>query len=522
MPAWNPPRRKLANSPSTITVGNGGGGPISDSVAEIASMIATANGSGIPISDSVVETASMVATTNATGIQTALEAAIAATSGWSQGSWGFKTWIQPSWPTRVPDPRNTPEGDFDDANPGEDGAGYGHQMVNWAGKSCYDRIGRRVMFCANGANSGGPTVPGYSWRYQCFSHYDELGINADKWICDRGIRGIEEATMVSRSMTADVGNNVITVAVQESRDYRFSSTGTLPAPLQPNTDYILRANGGNWEVWTANFPTQSARVTLTTAGSGTHTAWEQSRVAVHLMNTNAIDVVGRRLYKGKFRETPRRILWLDLDTNIWHAWSLNTGEPSYDQSHGLEFIDQINRLWIWAKNSSTGDMRIVEIDPAGPTVSFPAALQGSAFGNATAGYSPPIVYNPRAFGGLGGVLVGGQGTQTWKIRLSDYQVTSAGQSPNTFAVSSYRGLVLRDPVGEGWYYVGVPEGYLYYCDGTSWTQVTPLPVDLPVYENLTGACIDIEPGNKYGGIWLFGGEETDFEFTGWLFKPQGA
>jgi hypothetical protein len=483
-----------------------------------------------------------------------LEATIAQTAGWSGGSFGFKRFDQPSMWTRIADSRNTPLGSFKNANPLEDGANYdGHPQTDWAGKSLYDPTpgARRVMFSACGANPSGkspdnggypnpgqrgPDVPLYSYRYQNYSYYDEA---TNTWACERGVRGEQEKQWGSGQTISSVdlsGGTQITVPGfngnnQSTLEVRFTSTGTLPAPLLPNTDYQLRRPWGEspyttypFEIWTSTFPTLS-RITLTNAGSGVHTAWDQPKVAVHLLNTNAIDVAGRRHFKKKFREGDR-FLVRSLTTGAWSAVPLSPPLGASGAEFGaFEFIPTrgtSGMLWCWetANGADNGLMRIYEINPT--TGASSVILSASNFGSAGGSTSGPMTYNPRAFGGAGGVLVGGQGTQTWKVNCATLAVSSAGQSPTTMG-PAYNLAVVRDPIGDGWYAMSVSLRKLYYCNGSSWTEVASLPTEIAADSNVTMVAIDRETPNRYGALWIFGSAVTisgQNNCGGWLYKPN--
>jgi hypothetical protein len=253
---------------------------------------------------------------------------------------------------------------------------------------------------------------------------------------------------------------------------------------------------------------------------------------VHILHNNTIDTAAGILYKMKFRGS-EGIMRYNIATNTF----LNTiGRPPmeptfYGHDGGLEYIPTrgtSGALWCFHADRNNNTPMISEYDIASGVWSTLLSSAGSQLG-----IRPPddivrtmaISYNPRAFSGAGGVLVGSIGGN-FKVNCATLAISSAGTSPRE--ITPANGLKLcADPVGTGWYYAdNNVTGYMYFCDGTNWTQVAQLPSDLSTPGNTYPAVlcpIHREGASDYGVIWLLAGQLPSRPSTNgmgsWLFKP---
>lgn len=182
-------------------------------------------------------------------------------------------------------------------------------------------------------------------------------------------------------------------------------------------------------------------------------------------------------------------------------------------------------LW-GALTATSGLLQVSEIDPntgAGSLLVSAASL-GNQDTNVRNGM--PCVYNPRAFGGAGGVLVGC--TTAYKLTIpptGSPTVYSAGVPAVTMeAPVNHR--VCRDPSGDGWYHFVSSTGKIYRTAGnagsSTWTEVATMPANMAAMPNMVLAAIDAE-GINYGAIWVicsysptYGSQNNQHA---WLWKP---
>jgi hypothetical protein len=250
---------------------------------------------------------------------------------------------------------------------------------------------------------------------------------------------------------------------------------------------------------------------------------------VHILHNNTIDVTNGILYKKKFRGTDR-IMRYDIAANAF----LNTIptavgiEPdAYGHDGALEWIPtrkSSGALWLHCVDRQTDRPMIAEYDIALGTWASLIASGASSFGTGTTTATYCMSYNPRAFGGAGGVLCG-NGNGAFKANCSTLAVSSAGTPPQSLVPAN--GLKLcADPVGDGWYYSSTTTGYLYRCDGSTWTQVAQLPSDLATPGNTYPSVlcpIHREGASDYGVIWILAGQLPSRGATNgmgsWLFRP---
>jgi hypothetical protein len=245
---------------------------------------------------------------------------------------------------------------------------------------------------------------------------------------------------------------------------------------------------------------------------------------VHVLHNNAIDVVGRRFYKKKFRTD--EIMVYDLDNRQWLNTMPGPGalEASYARDGAMEVVPtrgSKGALWVLATSKSSDHSRLVEYDLAsgGP---WTLLKDSPNFGTQKSGTSC-MSFNPRAFGGAGGVLCGNN-SGTFAIRVDTLAVTPAGTPPQVMVAPNGAHLA-ADPAGQGWYYVA-SDGYLYANDGASWRRVIQMPSDLktPGHTHPVVVCpLHRDSSGNYGVLWIVAGQMPSHGATngvcGWLYKP---
>lgn len=245
---------------------------------------------------------------------------------------------------------------------------------------------------------------------------------------------------------------------------------------------------------------------------------------VHVLHNNAIDVVGRRFFKKKFRTDD--IMVYDLDGRQW----LNTFpgpsafEATYARDGAMEVVPNRGArgaLWVLATSRNTDHSRLVEYDLAtgGP---WSLLKDSPNFGTQNNGASC-MSYNPRAFGGAGGVLCGNN-SGSYSVRVDNLEVASAGTPPQKMVAPNGAHLA-ADPAGSGWFYVA-SDGFLYANDGTTWKKVTQMPSDLKTPGNTYPVVVcplHQDSGGNYGVLWIVAGQLPSHAATngvcGWLYKP---
>jgi hypothetical protein len=248
---------------------------------------------------------------------------------------------------------------------------------------------------------------------------------------------------------------------------------------------------------------------------------------VHILHNNTIDATNGILYKKKFRGADR-IMRYDIANNTF----LNTIptavgiEPdNYAHDGAMEWIPTRGTggaLWLFCVDRNNDRPRLAEYNIA--TGVWSVIVNSPAFGTGTTTATYCMSYNPRAFGGAGGVLCG-SANGPYTVRCDTLAVASAGTPPQAMVPAN--GLKLcADPVGDGWYYSSTTTGYLYRCNGSTWTQVVQLPSDLATPGNTYPSVlcpIHREGASDYGVIWILGGQMPSRGATNgmgsWLFKP---
>jgi hypothetical protein len=244
---------------------------------------------------------------------------------------------------------------------------------------------------------------------------------------------------------------------------------------------------------------------------------------VHILHNNTIG--NGVLYKKKFRTA--EILRYNIAGNSFldTIASPDSLEANYSRDGALEWIPTrgtVGTLWLFSTDRNTDRPFLAEYNPA--TGLWATIIAQPAFGSGTSTATKCMSYNPRAFGGSGGVLVG-SANGPYTVNCSTLAVASAGSPPQSLVPAN--GLKLcADPVSDGWYYSSTTTGYLYRCDGTTWTQVAQLPSDLATPGNTYPSVlcpIHREGASDYGVIWILAGQLPSRGATNgmgsWLFKP---
>lgn len=234
---------------------------------------------------------------------------------------------------------------------------------------------------------------------------------------------------------------------------------------------------------------------------------------VHLYDGMALDVVGRKFYRKKFPE--QFILIYDLTANAWVNGIVGpSGESVYARTGALEFIPTRGtqgELWQFGYDSDNDTPKLWKYDVASAT--WITAIASGNLGPQGSLSGTFMSYNPRAFGGVGGVLVGNSSASSlYTIRCDNLVVSSCSQSPSTIAQSNNM-HVCRDPVGTGWLHFA-NNGNVYRCDGSTWAlRYSAMP------GRLNGqflAMISV-PIDAYGVVWNV--IEAGTGDRAWLYRP---
>ena len=138
---------------------------------------------------------------------------------------------------------------------------------------------------------------------------------------------------------------------------------------------------------------------------------------VHIYDSNCIDVAGRRAYKKWFSND---ILVYNIDSNSFLA---NIAGPSGHSSSfswdALEVVPSRGRagaLWMFGWASSNA-IQLWEYDLA--TGNWSILISAAEFGNQGSPSigAPVLSYNPRAFNGAGGVMLGNE-SSAWVVNIA--------------------------------------------------------------------------------------------------------
>ena len=249
---------------------------------------------------------------------------------------------------------------------------------------------------------------------------------------------------------------------------------------------------------------------------------------VHILHNNTIDYTTGILYKKKFRGTDEILRYNLLTDTMLNTIPTAVGiEPNaYSHDGAMEFIPTrgaSGALWLHCVDRNTDRPMLAEYNIATGVWSSIVASGASTFGTGTTTATYCMSYNPRAFSGAGGVLCG-NGNGAFKVNCSTLAVSSAGTPPQSLIPAN--GLKLcADPVSDGWYYSSTTTGYLYRCNGTTWTQIIQLPSNLATPGNTYPSvlCPIHAEGSNYGVIWILAGQLPSHGATNgmasWLYKP---
>jgi hypothetical protein len=240
---------------------------------------------------------------------------------------------------------------------------------------------------------------------------------------------------------------------------------------------------------------------------------EKNRNAiVHMYDSNCLHVQGRRFYKKKFGAP--EILEFDLDADTWVGTLASPAdEASYARDGGMDVVPTRGvrgALWLvsWRRNDNLPQLWEYDIATSRWTVLIP----GGAFGSPRAN-TAVVSYNPRAFGNVGGTLVG-TGAGAWTIRADTLNRAPAGHPPFPLGLP-HNGHLCRDPSGDGWL-LASSDGYLYRCDGDSWVRRAQMPGAL----GKGGHQLPVVsvPIDAYGVVWFVTSQNSGQR--AWLYKPM--
>lgn len=230
----------------------------------------------------------------------------------------------------------------------------------------------------------------------------------------------------------------------------------------------------------------------------------------HMYDSNCIHSQGRRFYKKKFGAA--EILVYDLDANTWIGVIPSPAdEASASRDGGMDIVPTrgaAGSLWLASWRQSDNRPQLWEFDIS--TQRWSVLVSGGAFGAPT-GNTTVASFNPRAFDGAGGLLIG-NGSGTWTVRADSIAVASAGIPPRALTLP-HDGHICRDPLGNGWM-LASSDGYLYSCDGLTWTRRTRLPGQLGTSSNQLP--IVMIPIDQYGVVWIITSQGSGGR--AWLYK----
>lgn len=249
----------------------------------------------------------------------------------------------------------------------------------------------------------------------------------------------------------------------------------------------------------------------------------------HTYDNNCIDVRGRRHYKKQFNEAgggSGKFYVYNLDSDTFETgFPGPRGDPGSNSFGPADFIPPRGAQGsIWYAHGTNSNSRTMlseysvslgswaTLAPQGTFPAFPRYM----------GSGGVMSYNPRAFGGVGGVLLGGASQTVYMIRADATSVNLAttvmevAGAPIPVGFGSGGSHLCRDPSGSGWL-LFVGSGGLnrvYHFDRTTWTAKAVLPPQLP------GNPFIVIPIDDYGVVWLIKSRPSDVkEPRAWLYKP---
>lgn len=229
----------------------------------------------------------------------------------------------------------------------------------------------------------------------------------------------------------------------------------------------------------------------------------------HQYDGNCINVAGRRMYKLK--KDTNKIYVFDLDRNVMLN-SINgpsgiSGSSTWGALEVVPTRGASGSIWLANWNGSN-DLQVWEYDLA--RGSWSGLFGSQRFGGVTDG--PSMSYNPRAFGGSGGVMLGNGGA-AWTINCSTLAVTGValpGGRRIDVAAGEASGFC-RDPGGVGWLKFSDNTKTVYRWDGSRWEARASLATPS------TGSFGDfiVVPIDTYGVVWLISYSAGP---AAWLYK----
>lgn len=235
----------------------------------------------------------------------------------------------------------------------------------------------------------------------------------------------------------------------------------------------------------------------------------------HTYDGNCIDVSGRRFFKKKFA---RAFYVKNLATNTWSKVAYSSGEPSgYGWDAGMDYIPSLDRLWVRSIYSANNSSMLLELNP---TTGAPTLLLHS--GQLGSDNAPSVCsFNPRAYGGNGGVFVGGSNAYTVNTTGTPTATANATGKPTGQFLWANGAHVCRDPVGNGWLHCSY-DGWIWRLSdaGGTWQQRAQLPVQIRTdLTNNNRYDIVMIPIDAYGVVWIIGGQNQLGTTRAWLYKP---
>jgi hypothetical protein len=250
-----------------------------------------------------------------------------------------------------------------------------------------------------------------------------------------------------------------------------------------------------------------------------------SRPTGHQYDGNALCLISRRHYRKQFTDDSGfgsgPILQFNLDTNTWGPMIAPPSNDDASLGNGaLESVEDktgigAGALWYLSSTNSSGSARISELNLGTNVWNQEKIATGSgSFPALTAdgGNGYVMAFNPRAFGGAGGVLLGGGNTKCYTVRCDTLAVAAVADAPTIIDVR-YDGKLTADPSGSGWL-LFASNGFVYRFDGSTWTQRAALP------ENLSGGTVPfiVVPIDAHGVVWAI--RDQAASPRAWLYNPR--
>lgn len=234
---------------------------------------------------------------------------------------------------------------------------------------------------------------------------------------------------------------------------------------------------------------------------------------VHIYDSNCIDVAGRRAFKKWFTNS---ILVYNIDRDTFLANI--AGPPGHSSSFTWDAMEVIpsrksaGALWMlgWATSNA---IQLWELDLA--TGSWSVLVTAGELGNQDSPSlgAPVLSFNPRAFGGAGGVMLGNE-SSIWTINCATLARTSVATPPSGSIQVAHRGGYnsgfCRDPAGSGWLQFSDSTRSVYRWNGGQWETRAAMPAPFGGSPN----NFIVVPIDSYGVVWVISYDAG----TGWLFR----